>query len=91
MTRKFSRGDVVRVARKIDGPTPEWDNVWVKAMDAAVGRAFPVEGHYDEFGVELFLPVDIADHELDALDRACDYRFPPEALELVSQAVMEET
>ncbi len=98
MTHKFQKGDVVRVARFVlteDG----WDNVWVNKMNHALSYTFVVYGVSPELGIELALcnPGDYPDDQqvFDWIDNACDYNFPPGALDLVHaanlNAVLEET
>lgn len=95
MTHKFAVGDLVRVSKHV--LTEEgWDNVWVNKMNHALGYVFKVYAVDAETGIELALhnkfPHLYPDDQtvFDWIDSACDYRFPPSALSLVSQAVTEE-
>lgn len=76
---QFQIGDQVRVAKRVDTEAG-WDNKWVAEMDEGIGQQFEVR-KISDLGVMM---------QYDGTD-ASYFKYPHGSLELVSQAVMEET
>lgn len=76
---QFQIGDQVRVVKKVTAEAG-WGNKWVVEMDDAVGRQFEVR-KIGELGISM-------QHDLTD---ASYFKYPAGSIELVSQAVMEET